>query len=247
MQGDSLTSPDTHGSGLVDAPLDALRYDACPDDPYEAGGLLRALMPENVRVLDVGCGTGSVTVFANDGKNNRVTAVEPDPDRAALARSRGLDAVCGYVDQDFLDTHGPFDVIVFADVLEHLPSPDAMLALARRGLKPGGLVLASVPNVAHWSIRTKLLFGQFEYQEFGLCDATHLRWFTQQSIVSLFRSAGFDIVSLDHSAGTMLSVYGNRYLRMIPKGVLHSTLHALVRHRPTLFGCQFIIKARKPD
>ena len=60
-----------------------------------------------------------------------------------------------------MSTRGPFDIIMFADVLEHLPSPDDMLKLAMSGLKPGGIILASVPNVAHWSLRLELLFGRF--------------------------------------------------------------------------------------
>lgn len=168
--------PDAHGAGLVVGRLDPLRYSGQSDDPTEVPGMLRALMPELVRVLDVGCGTGSVTAVANGGKGNDVLAIEPDADRSAVARERGIEVFCGFLDEEFIARKGPFDVIVFSDVLEHLPSPDAMLKLAISGLRPGGIILASVPNVAHWSVRLNLLFGRFNYTETGLCDATHLRW-----------------------------------------------------------------------
>jgi 2-polyprenyl-3-methyl-5-hydroxy-6-metoxy-1,4-benzoquinol methylase len=91
--------------------------------------------------------------------------------RSAIARDRGIEVLCGFLDEGFTARNGPFDVIVFSDALEHLPSPDDMLKLAIRGLKPGGIILASVPNVAHWSMRLDLLFGRFNYAESGLCDA----------------------------------------------------------------------------
>lgn len=241
-----ITSPDSHGIGLVDAPLNPLRYDGHSEDPNEVAGILRTLMPRNVRVLDVGCGTGSVTLIANSGKNNDVVAIEPDAERAALARARGLNVVCGFLDDNFLETHGSFDVIVFADVLEHLPSPDAMLALALKGLNVGGIVIASVPNVAHWTLRLKLLFGQFDYKESGLCDATHLRWFTRRSIKALFNSHRLELLNLRYSAGLTLPVYQSRYAQFIPKRLLRPSLHAVVKYFPSLFTCQFVIQARKP-
>ena len=185
--------PDASGAGLVDGPLNPLRYDGHSDDPNEVAGIFRALMPENARVLDVGCGTGSVTVIANRDKGNTVLAIEPDADRSAVATARGIDVFCGVLDHEFMSTRGPFDIIMFADVLEHLPSPDDMLKLAMSGLKPGGIILASVPNVAHWSLRLELLFGRFDYTETGLCDATHLRWFTQRTIRNLFTNHGLEI------------------------------------------------------
>lgn len=245
MESHGIVSPDRHGSGLVDAPLDPLRYDGHSDDPNEVGGILRALIPQGVRVLDVGCGTGAATIIANQGKNNDVLAIEPDEQRVELARARGISVVHGFLDADFFETYGTFDVIVFADVLEHLPSPDAMLRLATRGLNAGGVILASVPNVAHWTIRLKLLFGHFDYKESGLCDATHLRWFTRHSIQALFNANGFEIQALRYSAGMMLPVYQSRYAGFVPKRMLNQTVHKMVKYFPSLFTCQFVIQARK--
>ena len=92
-------------------------------------------MPENARVLDVGCGTGSVTLIANRDKGNSVLAIEPDSDRCAVARSRGIEVFRGFLDHELISERGPFDVIMFADVLEHLPAPDKMLKLAVTGLE----------------------------------------------------------------------------------------------------------------
>jgi hypothetical protein len=135
---------------------------------------------------------------------------------------------------------------MFSDVLEHLVSPNDMLKLAIGGLKPGGILLVSVPNVAHWSLRLNLLFGRFNYTETGLCDATHLRWFTQRGIEDLVKNQGLDILALRHTAGISLPVYLSRYFRIIPPGVLRNSIRVLTKLFPRLFACQFVVKARKP-
>jgi methionine biosynthesis protein MetW len=238
-------SPDLHGTGLVDRPLDPLRYDGHTDDPHEVAGVLQALMPEGMRVLDVGCGTGSVAVVANNNKRNRVLGIEPDAARAKVAASRGIDATCGYLDREFIATKGPFDVIVFSDVLEHLASPDEMLNLASTALKPDGIMLVSVPNVAHWSVRLNLLLGRFDYAEYGLCDSTHLRWFTSRTIQALFESQGFEILAMRYTAGTSLPVYHSRYFRVLPMRLRRSSIRACAKLLPRLFACQFVLKVRR--
>ena len=86
---------------------------------------------------------------------------------------------------------GRFDAVLFADVLEHLRDPAAMLRRARPFVAEGGAVVASIPNIVHISVRLALLGGEFRYRELGLLDDTHVRFFTRESIVDLFESEGF--------------------------------------------------------
>jgi 2-polyprenyl-3-methyl-5-hydroxy-6-metoxy-1,4-benzoquinol methylase len=153
-------SPDTHAAGFRGVAPDALRYDGHTDDPAEVAGILHTLMPAGIKVLDIGCGTGSVALIANRGKGNQVVAVEPDPARAAVAAKRGLDVTCGFLDADFVARHGPFDIVMMSDVMEHLAAPADMVSLVRAGLTENGAMLVSVPNVAHWSVRLGLMFGR---------------------------------------------------------------------------------------
>ena len=237
-------SPDAHATGLVNASLDALRYDGQTDDVHEVAGMLHTLMPSGVRVLDVGCGTGSVTLIANRMKNNDVLGIEPDEQRAARSRSRGIETVCGELDDAFAARHGLFDVVVFADVLEHLPSPAEVLTRAIGILKPGGLVLISVPNVAHWSVRLKLLRGCFDYTEDGILDATHLRWFTAKTIRSLCTDVGLEIRSMRQTAGTELAEYWHMPWRAVPGRLRRRLIQRLTGLFPLLFGCQHVIVAQ---
>jgi methionine biosynthesis protein MetW len=154
-----VATPDTHARGFVEANLDALRYDEPSDEPDETAYVLRRLMPAKARVLDVGCGTGSLTLAVTKEADAEVLGIEPDPQRAEHARKRGLKVVCGVADPDLLRKLGLFDVIILADVVEHLAEPADLLAELRSALAPGGRILASVPNVAHWTVRLRLLIG----------------------------------------------------------------------------------------
>jgi SAM-dependent methyltransferase len=237
-------NPDTHATGLIDGSVDALRYDGHSDHPLEVAGILRAMMPAGVRVLDVGCGTGSVTAIANRGRSNDVVAVEPDPDRARAAEARGLDVRIGVLTNDLQRQLGMFDVVMSSDVLEHTPAPEQFLTTLAASLKPDGLLLLSVPNVAHWSVRQMLLRGRFDYEDTGIMDATHLRWFTARTLRDLLDRSGFEVVEMRHTAGTTLPIYCRRILRRAPRGLLEPAVRLATRAMPLLFGVQHVVKAR---
>lgn len=224
--------------------LDPLRYDGHTDAPQEVARMLAELVPVAARVLDVGCGTGSVSRIIADTRDAKIIGIEPDSCRAAAARARGLEVHEELFTPAVLQLLEPFDVIVFADVLEHVADPGNFLQLAHRALLPGGRVIASVPNVAHWSVRVDLLRGRFDYQPTGIRDATHLRWFTAESVRRLFESSGLRVVSLRHTAGVTLPEYGTRRpWRWMSRDLRDPIIRSLARRFPLLFGCQHIIHA----
>ena len=127
---------------------------------------------------------------------------------------------------------GEYDVIVFADVLEHLRDPERVLRSLAPFLARGGRVLASIPNVAHWSIRWRLLAGRWQYQDRGILDRTHLRFFTRETALALFASAG---LAVTRATG----VYGFPRVFYPPDRV-----QAWIAPRwPELFMIQFVIEA----
>jgi SAM-dependent methyltransferase len=194
--------------------------------------------------LDVGCGTGSVSRIIADTRNTKIIGIEPDSCRAAAARARGLEVYQELFTPAIVRRLEPFDVIVFADVLEHVADPGNFLQLAHRALRPGGRVIASVPNVAHWSVRVDLLRGRFDYQPTGIRDATHLRWFTGETVRSLFESNGLRVISLQHTAGVALPDYETRRpWRWMSRDLRDPIIRALARRLPLLFGCQHVIHA----
>lgn len=237
-------SPDRVGSGLSDRPLDAGRYDGHSDNPAEVAGVLHALVPRGARVLDVGCGTGSVALIANRGKGNVYVGLEPDLDRVNIARSRGLDVSVGFLDDQFISEHGRFDVVMASDVIEHVSDPAAFLEQTKRALEPAGLIIISTPNVAHWSVRLALLFGRFNYEPTGIMDATHLRWFTQATIRGLAEACGLEIVDYRFSAGSDLSVYHRGLWRALPYRIRVPLIRRLSQIVPRLFGVQHVVSFR---
>ena len=242
----NLTSPDLNAVGLGPK-VGGLRYDwnptFGPQDVGEVPAIIRDWVPEGARVLDVGCGTGSHTLKFVGGKNCRLLGVEPDSERAAVARSRGLDVLTGRMDEDLLATRGPFDLIIFSDVLEHVPAPASLLEIAKAGLAPGGVIVASVPNVAHWAVRLMLLSGRFDYRPSGIMDATHLRWFTQKTIRGLFEHSGMRVLEISPSAGAWMGAYHVWPFRFLPKTQRIKLVRWLARKLPRLFGYQMVVRA----
>jgi Methyltransferase domain len=134
-------------------------------------------------------------------------------------------------------------VVLFADVLEHFTDPFEVLRLAQTFLRAGGRVVASVPNVAHWTMRLNLLRGRFDYRSVGIMDATHLRWFTVRSLQRLFIQAGYRILESKASAGLWMEEYRLPPWRWLPPPVLTKLVHWAAQTWPALFGCQHVIRA----
>ena len=167
-------------------PMDASIYAAeiDLDDDNDAHTLVARLVGYDKRVLELGCATGSATkVFQERGCS--VTGIEIDPEAAQRAKEFADEVIVG--DLDTMDVRAAlgdatFDVIVAADVLEHLRDPSSCLQACLDHLAPGGEVVLSIPNVAHVDVRLALLRGEFEYQSWGLLDGTHLRFFTRRTL-----------------------------------------------------------------
>ena len=205
--------------------------------------MIASMIPSGARVLDVGCGTGSVSRLIIDACGCTVLGLEPNADRAAAASANGIEIVGAQLTEQLIPRLGLFDAVLFADVLEHLVDPFEALRLAQKFLRLGGAVVASLPNIAHWTVRLNLLRGRFEYQPLGIMDATHLRWFTIRSLHRLFTQAGYKIVETKASAGMWMQVYQLPPWRWIPRRVLRKLVQQAVQAWPTLFGCQYVIKA----
>jgi 2-polyprenyl-3-methyl-5-hydroxy-6-metoxy-1,4-benzoquinol methylase len=177
-------------------------------------------------VLDVGCATGYLaSKLAATGAV--VDGIEVDRSAAAEAL-----AVCRHVvvgsaaDADvWRQTQGSYDVVVLGDVIEHLPDPVGALGLAKGVLALGGRLVVSLPNVANWLVRARLVAGRFEYSDTGIMDRTHLRWFTLRTCHETFAAAGLTVARWAPAAGGPTPV-------------------ALLKLRPQLFAPQFVFDLR---
>jgi 2-polyprenyl-3-methyl-5-hydroxy-6-metoxy-1,4-benzoquinol methylase len=148
-------------------------------------------------VLDVGCGFATTSQYL---KGNRVTGIESSAEAVKVARTR-IDRVVERDLQDFAPDLGQFDVIIFADVLEHLAWPIGILKKYLTLLKPNGSVIVSLPNVGLWSVRMQHLLGRFNYEETGVLDHTHLRFFTRRSALRMLDEAGLKPIRRTYNPG----------------------------------------------
>lgn len=157
------------------------------------------LTGEGKRVLELGPATGYMShAFAERGC--AVVGIELDAEMAERAAEHCERVIVGDLDRlDITQELGDerFDVIVAADVLEHLRDPLGVLRRLRPFLSDDGAFVLSLPNVAHGSVRLALLGGQFDYQEIGLLDRTHLHFFTRRSIEQLLDDAELGIVAFN--------------------------------------------------
>ena len=140
------------------------------------------------RVLDLGCATGTTGAALKQRQDVEVVGVEIEPEYAREAATR-LDQVLN-ADAESAAPTGRFDVLIAADILEHLKDPWATLRRYAELLEPGATAVVSLPNVAHWSTYAHLACGSWPRKPEGIFDATHLRWFTLADARALLQQAG---------------------------------------------------------
>ena len=132
-----------------------------------------------------------------------------------------------------------FDLILMADVLEHLPKPGNLLQQCRDLLTPEGSIMLCVPNIGHWYPRSRATLGAFDYDQRGILDSTHLRFFTRRSIRKAVERNGYSVRRLE-PVGLPLDALG---LEGTKAHVVRLVDHFLVTTWPTMFGYQFIVEA----
>jgi predicted TPR repeat methyltransferase len=200
-------------------------------------------MPAGLRLLDLGAAGGHLGRAVRD-RCAYLAGVEADPALPASCRE-------GYDDWRSTDAlsagawNVPFDAVVCADVLEHLPRPEELLARIRQWLEPGGTLLVSLPNVANVTVRAALLLGRFPYADRGILDRTHLRFYTRRSARNLIEEGGFRVRAITATAmpyELAVSTFGRTPFR----GPVRAFAAASARVWPTLFGYQFVIEAERP-
>lgn len=198
---------------------------------------------EPVSILDVGTASGYLgKVWKNSG--HHVTGIEFDAVAAEKAKENYHAFRMADIETFDFPYRSEFDYIVFADVLEHLRDPVAVLRRCIPGLKESGKIIISLPNVANWVIRLGLVFGRFDYADRGILDRTHLRFFTLRSAGELMSDASCEVLDLIPTPLPVQLVFPfteNKFFRP-----MHEIHYALTRCWISLFAYQFVMTAA-PD
>jgi 2-polyprenyl-3-methyl-5-hydroxy-6-metoxy-1,4-benzoquinol methylase len=195
---------------------------------------IHALIRPGDTVLDVGCGSGALGQLVGQTAG-AVDGIELNEDRAAEAR-RYLRTVVNAPGGPAADAAlpGPYDVVIFADVLEHITEPTSTLEWAATKLSPEGRILALIPNSANWKVRRKILKGDWSYADTGYFDRDHVRFFDIVTARALGADAGLQETAIEYIPGEL------------PKPVRHWTRGAefAAAHRPNLFAGHVLVEWR---
>ena len=174
-----------------------MNYENKPKDYYENDRpeLLDFLALDAKKILDVGCSNGAFGLSVKNKNKAEVWGIEP-MENVAKEASRVLDKVFIGQCEPIIDQlpDGYFDTIFFNDVLEHLMNPDEVLLNIKSKLSANGKIISSIPNVRYHNTFTKVLFGKdWKYEDYGVMDRTHLRFFTRKSIKRMYEEAGYNV------------------------------------------------------
>lgn len=172
---------------------------------YNKGGYYRSPRPElqahvplrAQRVLDCGCGGGEFGLALKRRGAKEVCGIEIVERAYVFAKQNLDDALLGSIEQMELpwdDEH--FDCVVFGDVLEHLIDPVAALKKVSRVLAPDGVIVISIPNIRFWQQVMMLANGRWKYEDAGIMDRTHLRFFCAPDLAEMIANAGLELIKL---------------------------------------------------
>lgn len=168
--------------------------------PFDARAEVAPFVPRDVRrLLDVGCSSGG---FGNHLRQTRpdleLVGVEAHPEAAEQALPWYDDVIQGTFPDAVAGRSLHMDCVVFNDVLEHMGDPWSTLRSTHDLLSPGGVVVASIPNVRGMQVLIDLVVrGDWHYREMGTLDRTHLRFFTKRSMRRLFEETGYDVERIE--------------------------------------------------
>lgn len=171
-----------------------------------------SFVPEGSKILDVGCSSGNLGKSLKKDKAAYVVGVDIDKEDVIKAKKVLDEAHEIDLEADDLSKLGTFDIIIMADVIEHLINPEKVLKKLKSLLNKNGKLVFSIPNMANVTTRIDLLKGSFEYKDFGLLDRTHLHYYDHLEVQRVFQDSGFKVVKTDCT------------IRIIPENILKKEL-----------------------
>ncbi|MCZ7372114.1 MAG: class I SAM-dependent methyltransferase [Candidatus Methanoperedens sp.] len=204
-------------------------------DNYTSRCKIMERVPPGSKVLEIGCGDGRLANILTIKKNCRFYCVDKDPVMVAIARKKCVEI--HNIDIEISDIPyeaGFFDVIILENVLEHLKEPQEVLKRLKKYLSEKGSLIYSVPNILNWHSRLTIFSGKFRYEESGVFDRDHLRFYDLDSAKDLATDAGYRIVWIDVTP----SVY-------MFKERVNFLWYGLAVIWKNLFADEFIIEGRK--
>lgn len=197
------------------------------------------------KVLEIGSSSGYLTKeFIKKGC--RVDVVEINKEDAKEVGKLATFIFVGSIEDENIQKiiREDYDFIICADVLEHLVDLEKVLGFFKRKLKKNGQILISIPNIAFWAMRFSLLKGRFEYEDFGLLDRTHLRFYTYNSFLELLKRTGYKIIRIHPAEATIPFEHIIRKIPLAGNLILAVVKPSLIKNFPNLTYYHYVVQTQ---
>ena len=206
-------------------------------NPYVIG-----LVPEEAKlILDIGCGAGDTGEILT-GQGYTVDGITLSEEEKQVAGKVLRNVYVHNVEQGLPnELREQYDVIILSHVLEHICYPQRLLNDIRSRLTPNGILIIALPNLMHFNSRFKLTMGNFRYQEYGIWDYTHFRWYTFRSAQEMLKENNYVVEKADVSGWIP---FDHRLKKITPSGLRNGLFKVLKKISPGLFGFQLLYVAR---
>ena len=195
-------------------------------------------MPEGISTaLDIGCGTGKLGAQLGDLGilTDGVTNSKPEK---KIAKKILREVWLFNLEEGLPRIDKSYDVVLMSHVMEHIANPHQLMRDLGNVLKESGQILCAIPNMLFLYNRLKLMMGRVEYEEFGLMDYTHLRWYTRKTLVELFQSYGYRVdAALVHGYVPLGPIR-----KLLTGKAAQSLDKTIVKLAPDLLACEFAFR-----
>lgn len=211
---------------MSDSKIDCIKYDTVINLNVLENSHSRIIsfIRKHTDVLDVGCASGILGEFLHREYGCNVVGIDNDESLLDIARSRKCFTTLWNKNLDeqvaLDDIQNEFDYIVLGDILEHLPFPELLISKLKYLLKPNGVMIISLPNICHGSIKLNLLNNKFEYTEEGLLDRTHLKFFNIENISRLAIDNQMQIEEFERVFASIYKMEQTVNAKKIPRDVV---------------------------
>lgn len=212
-------------------------FDPAALDPQNIDRLAVTQVPNNSTVLDIGCATGFMGEYLIKEKGCKVIGIDLRKEELKKAEKKLTGVLLADIEESksvkkilALNQNKKISIILATSTIEHLKDPANFLQICKKLLTPGGKLIVSTPNIAHWSTRISLLQGNFDYTEYGILDNTHLHFFTLFTFCKLFTGNGYEVQKL------LIDPVGGGYPRIS---------RLLAKFFPNLFAYQILVVAAR--
>lgn len=194
----------------------------------------------NLEILDVGCGAGDNAVLLKN-LGHQVDGITHAEEEIKICKEKMRSVLMHDLSYGLpQDLRHQYDLVICSHVLEHIAYPEKLLLDIKHVMKESAILIVALPNLMHYKSRLKLLFGRFEYEETGIWDSTHLRWYTFSSGSKLLERNGYEIVR----SWVDGEIPAFRLFRFVPNAVRKKLFNSLIRISRGLFGGQLLYMAK---